>query len=279
MPELPEVETVMRGLKQSITGVSIEEIVQRRAGLRVAFPDNLMEVLGGATLKAFSRRAKYLLVELGGEHAKGQVLIAHLGMSGTFQLKNGYEENFRKHDHLVMYLSNKQTLLYHDPRRFGVITLCDKKMLKGHALLKDLGVEPLEGEFNTAYLKNTISGKSAPIKNTIMDQHVVVGVGNIYAAEALFLSGIHPAKPANALSFKQCQLLVDSIKKVLSSAIESGGSTLRDYTQSSGDSGYFQHHFNVYDRAGEPCYTCKKPIEVMRQAGRSTFFCKKCQKT
>lgn len=274
MPELPEVETVAQGLKPVISGARIQEVIQRRGDLRIPFPDDLAEALTDAKFKSITRRAKYLLFEL----SNNKTIIAHLGMSGTFTLRKGFEKKFRKHDHLVMYLSNDYSLLYHDPRRFGVITLSDTKDVKQHALIKDLGVEPLDDAFNTNYLKEVVAGRSAPIKNAIMDQHLVVGVGNIYAAEALFLAKISPRRAAKKLTLSECERLVKAIKRVLQDAIKSGGSTLRDYVRSSGDSGYFQHKFNVYDREGDACFVCKTPIESMRQAGRTTFFCMKCQK-
>jgi formamidopyrimidine-DNA glycosylase len=197
-------------------------------------------------------------------------------MSGRFSVLENPPIRFAKHDHVVLHLSDGRAVIYNDARRFGVMVLVPKGELETHPLLAALGPEPLETEFSSAYLKKVLTARGAPIKPVLMEQGVVVGVGNIYASEALFLAGIHPARPAADVADKAA-LIVRCIRKVLGDAIASGGSSLRDFVQVTGDTGYFQHHFNVYDRAGEPCFACQTPIASLRQSGRSTYFCPRCQ--
>lgn len=274
MPELPEVETVVRGLSTAITGLRVEGVLLRRKDVRIPFPKDLAKQITGQTIRSVTRRAKYILITFSND----QVMIAHLGMSGKFLVKQGRVKDYDTHDHMVCALSGGKTLLFNDPRRFGVVTLANAAELSSHALLANLGPEPLSRDFDETYLLEVLKHKKQPIKNAIMDQHLVVGVGNIYAAESLFLSGINPQKPAEMLIKMDVSRLVKNIKVVLEAAIKSGGSTLRDYVRSSGDVGYFQHHFNVYGRQKLPCFTCKSPILMIRQAGRSTFYCARCQK-
>jgi formamidopyrimidine-DNA glycosylase len=274
MPELPEVETVARGLAGAICNATIERVIKRRKDLRVPFPMQLETRLEARAIVSVSRRAKYILMVLSDQ----QVIIAHLGMSGKFLVKQGKVNAFDTHDHLALYLSNGVTMIFNDPRRFGVFLLSNTKEVNHHPLLKNLGPEPLSGVFDSAYLYAQLRTKKQPIKTAIMDQKLVVGVGNIYAAEALFQAGIKPTRRASSLTLKQCAVLVEEIRCVLRAAIASGGSTLRDYVRSSGDVGSFQHHFNVYGRKDLPCLHCKTPIKSLIQAGRSTFFCPSCQK-
>ena len=276
MPELPEVETVRTGLESALVGTTIRKVTLRRKNLRIPFPDDFSATLEGKAIVAIKRRAKYLLFYLG----KNDVLIAHLGMSGRFAipaLVEGSDARPGLHDHVIIELTDGRSLIYNDPRRFGLMTLVKQSKLNSHPLLSDLGPEPFEKEFSPAYLKQALASRSSPIKTTIMDQKLVVGVGNIYASEALFLAGINPNKSAKTASSKSAEL-VAAIRKVLGDAIASGGSSLKDFVQVSGEAGYFQHHFNVYGRAGKPCFTCRTPVGNVRMAGRSTFFCPVCQK-
>lgn len=271
MPELPEVETVCHGLNGALKGAVIENVTLRRADLRIPFPKDFAKTLQGVTINAITRRAKYLLWQLG----SGDILLAHLGMSGCFIVDDG-KENPAKHDHVIIGLKDGRRVVYRDPRRFGLMTLVDKKTLNSHELLAHLGPEPLEKEFSVSYLKSALEARTGSIKAALMDQEVVVGVGNIYASEALFMTGIHPLTKARDAA-PMADNLVKAIRSVLQAAIVSGGSSLKDFVHISGDTGYFQHHFSVYDREGKSCSICKKPIENIRIAGRSSFFCPKCQ--
>jgi formamidopyrimidine-DNA glycosylase len=272
LPELPEVETVRTGLEAAVKGALIQRVQLRRANLRVPFTEGFAAAVAGQRIVSIVRRAKYLLFHLDG----GGVIISHLGMSGRFLTHAKPPRSYEKHDHVVMYLADGRVLVYNDARRFGIMVLARREELNTHPLLAVLGPEPLEASFTPAYLKRVLSGRHVPIKPVLMEQSVVVGVGNIYASEALFLAGIDPRKPASELAGKATRI-IECIRKVLADAIASGGSSLRDFVQVSGDSGYFQHHFNVYDREGEPCFTCATPIICVRQSGRSTYFCPTCQ--
>jgi formamidopyrimidine-DNA glycosylase len=274
MPELPEVETVCRGLEQNILGTKIVRAENFRPNLRIPFPDNFSQHLKNKTIKAIKRRAKYIVITLDDD----SVIIAHLGMSGKMVVHNSFQNQRALHDHALFQFDNGKEVVFNDPRRFGLITFSDTENLNQHKLIANLGVEPLEDDFNGKVLHSLLEGKSIPVKLAIMDASLVVGVGNIYACEALFRTGISPTRKAAEVSKKECDKLAQNIKEVLSAAIIAGGSTLKDYVQASGDSGYFQHNFQVYGRVGEDCVTCQKPIERIRQSGRSTFFCGKCQK-
>lgn len=272
MPELPEVETVRRGLETALKNATISKVTLRRAGLRIPFPDAMADRLAGRNIQAIGRRAKYLLFAFDRE----EVLIAHLGMTGRFSVLPVRPEAWAAHDHCIFDLADDRCVIFNDARRFGLMTLCKSSALETHSLLAHLGPEPLEEAFSSAYLKSALAGRQAPIKTVLMDQSVVVGVGNIYASEALYLARIHPRIPASEAASKAGKL-VASIRQVLEEALASGGSSLRDFHHVSGESGYFQHHFNVYGRKAEPCFICRNPIETLRQAGRSTFFCSQCQ--
>lgn len=273
MPELPEVETVRRGLENALHGAVIENVQLRRKDLRTAFPKNFARTLTGRRIRSIERRAKYLLFRLDSD----DVMIAHLGMSGRFLISFTRPKKFSKHDHLVMTLEDGRCLIFNDARRFGLMTLTRSKDVEKHPLLKELGPEPFSEEFSAAYLKKKLSTRRSPVKTALMDQHLVVGVGNIYASEALFDAGVDPRKPASDTADKAAAL-VKSIRKVLNLAISSGGSSLRDFMKVSGEEGYFQHQFKVYGREKKPCLKCRTPIRSIRQAGRSTFFCPRCQK-
>lgn len=270
MPELPEVETVVRGLAGSITGRRITKVELKRKDLRFPFSKDFAQQVTGAQIEQITRRAKYLLFRLD----NGRTLLAHLGMSGSFSVS--VPRAAKTHDHVIFTLDDKRVLIYNDPRRFGIMDIVKTSELAKHELLYHLGPEPFSEGFNASYLKQALQSRTGAIKPVLMDQKLVVGVGNIYASEALFLAKIDPQKSAPKVAPKAA-LLVKSIRKVLKDAIESGGSSLRDFVHISGDSGYFQHKFNVYDREGEPCFACKTPIQSIRQAGRATFYCPKCQ--
>ncbi len=273
MPELPEVETVCRGLESAIKGHTIASVALRRKDLRTPFPRGFAAALEGQRITHINRRAKYILIHL----ANKTVLIIHLGMSGTL-LIHRKEPAPKKHDHVLFALSGNLWLVFNDARRFGLMDIAPESALPTHRLFKGLGLEPLEKAFTGPALHAMLKGKKAPIKTAIMDQRLVVGVGNIYASESLFMTGVNPRRAAGKLTPNECEALSGSIKKVLKSAIASGGSTLRDYVRSTGDSGYFQHEFKVYGREDAPCLTCGNPVQRIVQQGRSTFFCPQCQK-
>jgi formamidopyrimidine-DNA glycosylase len=272
MPELPEVETTRRGLLP-LVGKTVKSVTIRYPTLRWPIPQHLLQTLPDQTLRGLTRRAKYILCEFGNEASRG-LLLLHLGMSGRIQLLDcNYPPE--KHDHFDIEFSDGQVLRLRDPRRFGAVLWLDNL---DHALLNSLGPEPLENDFNAKYLHEAISNKTLAIKNAIMDGHVVVGVGNIYASESLFRARIHPESSANKLTLKQCGKLVEEIKSTLQDALLAGGSSLRDFFGTDGNPGYFQQEYFVYARTGEPCKVCAKPIKCIRLGQRSTFYCEKCQK-
>ncbi len=273
MPELPEVETVVQGLREQVTGRVISSVTQRRANLRIAFPPRFDESIEKTRITNISRRAKYILVHLD----SAQVVLIHLGMSGTLRIMPKASHQVHIHDHIWWDMDDGKRLVYHDPRRFGLMTLADEDSLAEHPLLAHLGPEPLSDDFSVSYLKAALSKRHIALKVAIMDQKLVVGIGNIYASEALFRARLSPFMPADAVTLKQSKALRTSIQQVLKEAILSGGSTLRDYVQSSGDAGYFQHSFAVYDREDEPCITCHTPVQRAVQAQRASYFCVNCQ--
>jgi formamidopyrimidine-DNA glycosylase len=270
MPELPEVETTRRGLAPHLEGTTITGIVIRNARLRWPIPEDMP--LPGQAVLALERRAKYLLLRCG----KG-TLILHLGMSGSLRILP-VDTPAEKHDHFELILDNGKLMRLRDPRRFGAVLWCEGDA-HTHPLLSGLGPEPLEsGGFDARYLYQTTRRRNVAIKQFIMDNHVVVGVGNIYASEALFSAGIKPQLKAGALSLARCTKLVAAIRATLSDAIIAGGSTLRDFVNASGNPGYFQQQLQVYGRAGEPCRRCAAPIKQIKQGQRSSFYCECCQK-
>ena len=274
MPELPEVETTRRGLLPLVGNV-VKSVTIRHPRLRWPIPQHLLQTLPNQTLKALTRRAKYILCEFAGEEANG-VLLLHLGMSGRIQVLDcNYPAE--KHDHFDIEFIDGQVLRLRDPRRFGAVLWLDNHD-NNHPLLNSLGPEPLEADFNAKYLQKALANKTLAIKNAIMDGHVVVGVGNIYASESLFRSRIHPETPANKLSLKSCERLVVEIKSTLQDALNAGGSSLRDFFGTDGNPGYFQQEYFVYARTNEPCKVCARPIKTMRLGQRSTFYCEHCQK-
>jgi formamidopyrimidine-DNA glycosylase len=264
MPELPEVETVCRGLARALPGQRISEVILNRGGLRIPFPEDLARIKG-RKVTSIGRRAKYILVHL----AQGKTLLIHLGMSGRLILlaKNAAYKPAR-HDHMILALGNGLRIVF-----------SDTKGLDRHPLLAHLGPEPLEKEFSAAYLAGKIRNRKTAIKLAIMDQRLVVGVGNIYASEALFAAGIDPRRAANTLKSAEVQKLVTAIRRVLRQAIEAGGSSLRDYVQADGELGRFQHRFAVYGKTGRKCKGCicnpakTGGVHGLVQGGRSTFYC------
>jgi formamidopyrimidine-DNA glycosylase len=293
MPELPEVETVRRGLQPVMEGSRILKAEARRKDLRFPFQADFVARLQGQTVTGLGRRAKYLMADLG----SGDVLLMHLGMSGSFRVQKteraetpGQFHHPRgkdvAHDHVVFHMSSGADVVFNDPRRFGYMKIIARNALDEEPLLRGLGPEPLGNEFDAALLARTCAGKKTSLKAALLDQRVVAGLGNIYVCEALYRAGLSPRRLAMTLATKKgeptdhARRLVDAIHAVLNQAIEAGGSSLRDHRQTSGELGYFQHSFKVYDREGEPCGAKGSGGVVRRftQNGRSTFWCPKCQK-
>ena len=294
MPELPEVETVMRGLKPVLEGRRIDSVSLRRDGLRFPFPPGFAERLLGRKVTGLWRRAKYILAGLD----SGDILLIHLGMTGRFTVfspsgacnlgefyfeTGSGEGGDGPHDHVALSLDDGTRVIYTDPRRFGIMDLFAETDAAGHKLLSGIGVEPLGNGFNEAYLAERFRGKTAPLKSALLDQHIIAGLGNIYVCEALFRAGLSPRRKARTLIRKKghdprLAELVRHIREVLGEAIAAGGSTLQDFAHTDGGRGGFQQRFLVYDREGEPCTTCGSPIERLVQSGRSSFYCRKCQR-
>ncbi|MCA6107602.1 bifunctional DNA-formamidopyrimidine glycosylase/DNA-(apurinic or apyrimidinic site) lyase [Bradyrhizobium cenepequi] len=294
MPELPEVETVRRGLQPSMEGAKILKAEARRKDLRFPFQKDFVARLEGQTVAGLGRRAKYLMADL----ASGDVLLMHLGMSGSFRvLKDDdniapghfhYERNQdRTHDHVIFHMSSGAAIIFNDPRRFGYMKVIARNAIEDEPLLKGLGPEPLGNEFDAAMLARSCANKKTSLKAALLDQRVVAGLGNIYVCEALFRARLSPRRLAATLAMKKtgeptehAKRLVPAIHDVLNQAIQAGGSSLRDHRQTNGDLGYFQHSFQVYDREGEKCPTpgCGGTVKRFTQNGRSTFWCPKCQK-
>ncbi len=271
MPELPEVETLCRGLRDAVIGRTIRHVVVRQARLRLPVPPDLPSLLEGLTLRSVSRRAKYLLIDLG----RGS-LIVHLGMSGSLRVLP-QDTPARKHDHLDLLLDQGLLIRLSDPRRFGAV-LWTQTDAAGHPLLKDLGIEPLSAPFDGSWLYAHTRGKKGSIKQALMDGRFIAVIGNIYANEALFGAGVHPRTPAGRLGRARCERLAAAIRETLDAALAAGGSSLRDFVHTTGESGYFQVQWRVYGRVGLPCPRCTTPLRQMRQGARSTFYCPKCQK-
>lgn len=288
MPELPEVETVRRGLAPAMEGERFDKVEVRRGDLRWPLPKDFAQKLHGKLVEGLGRRAKYLLADL----SSGDVLLMHLGMSGSFRVgKNStpgtyYHERSKStaHDHIVFHMSNGTTVTFNDPRRFGSMKLVPRARLEQEPLLRALGPEPLGNEFDAAMLAKACAGKKTSLKAALSDQRVVAGLGNIYVCEALFRARLSPKRQASTIADRngrpneRAERLVEAIKAVLMDAIEAGGSSLRDHRRADGSLGDFQHNFRVYDREGEPCPACKGKIKRIVQVGRSTFYCPSCQK-
>jgi formamidopyrimidine-DNA glycosylase len=293
MPELPEVETVCRGLAPVLTGKRITRVIQRRPDLRFPFPVRFKTRLEGQRFESIKRRAKYILATLSG----GEVLVIHLGMSGRISVANPMVPNSAstlgdyiyetgsdpKHDHVVVHVEGGATVTYNDPRRFGFMLLYSAEDLTHQPMFKSLGVEPLSNHFSATYLAARATGRKSDLKAFLLDQRHIAGLGNIYVCEALHGAGLSPKRAASCLAARKgaaSSVLVPSIRTVLEKAIAAGGSTLRDYRQADGSSGSFQEEFLVYGREGQPCVRagCGGTIQRIVQSGRSTFWCPKCQK-
>jgi formamidopyrimidine-DNA glycosylase len=271
MPELPEVETTRRGIAPHVEGKRVKAVLVRDSRLRWPIPATLAAELPGQKIESIERRAKYLLLR-----TKSGTLLAHLGMSGSFRIVTPAEP-VRKHDHVDIVLADDKVLRFHDPRRFGCL-LWVTDDVNEHPLLAGLGPEPLSHELTAEYLFKRSRKRSAPVKSFIMDQRIVVGVGNIYANEALFEAGISPRKKSGTVTRAQFEALVTEIKTVLTRSIKSGGTTLRDFVGGDGKPGYFIQQLKVYGRGGEACVTCRSKLREFRQGQRATVYCPKCQR-
>jgi formamidopyrimidine-DNA glycosylase len=281
MPELPEVETVRRGLAPAMEGKRILRVQTRRKDLRFPFPENFNQRIEGARMKHLGRRAKYLV----GELSNGEALIMHLGMTGRFTVSGIKPGKFHhaagedeKHDHVVFEMQGGARVVFNDARRFGFMDLWPVDDLENYAPFSGMGPEPISNAFSGAYLAEAFKGKKTPVKSALLDQNVVAGLGNIYVCEALFRSGISPKKLAGAIRKDRLETLAAEVRKVIEEAIVAGGSTISDFRQLDGELGYFQHSFQVYDREGDACVVCAKPVKRMVQSGRSTFYCAGCQR-
>jgi formamidopyrimidine-DNA glycosylase len=297
MPELPEVETVRRGLQPALEASTITAVEQRRPDLRFPFPEHFAERLRGRRIASVGRRAKYLLVQLD----DGLVLICHLGMSGSFRVESSQAEDIpgvfrharskdQAHDHVVFHLERpdgeRVKVIFNDPRRFGFMLLADYARLGEHPLLAGLGVEPTGNALDGALLSDLLRGRRTPLKAALLDQRLIAGLGNIYVSEALWRAGLSPRRMAGSIAAKpgkaslRSERLATAIRETIADAVEAGGSSLRDYVRADGSLGYFQHSFSVYDREGEPCKRagCEGRIARIVQAGRSTFYCPVCQR-
>ncbi|HIG20737.1 MAG: DNA-formamidopyrimidine glycosylase [Methanobacteriota archaeon] len=284
MPELPEVETVRKGLTKYLQGGTISSVVLRREGLRFPFPKDMSNRLINRRIEEIKRRAKYLLIRLDDD----STWLVHLGMTGKFTLfanESEFEE-IGKHDHVIMRMQNGAIAVYNDPRRFGVMDLIEAGGEQNHRLLARIGCEPLSEKFNAKSLSKSIENKKSPIKTVLLDQRVVAGLGNIYVCEILNRAGVSPRRTASSVASSvgrtgsRCERIVEQTKQVLREAIAAGGSTISDFAAVDGDLGYFAHSFRVYGREGEACLTdsCNGTVKRIAQGGRSTFFCSKCQR-
>jgi len=283
MPELPEVETVLRGISPILEGNQIDYAQVNRPDLRRPFPKNLAKRLKNRKINFLHRRSKYILIDL----SDGETLLMHLGMSGRIMISQKVAGTFhhnktqsQKHDHFVLHLKDNHQLTFNDPRRFGVIDLLRTETLELNSMLSQIGPEPLSNRFNEAYFVSIMRLKKTNIKSALLDQRIVAGLGNIYVCEALFRAGISPKRQALRISHKKLSSLVPIIKEILVEAISSGGSSLRDFRNASGDLGFFQHSFDVYGREDQACYNteCDSKIKRIMQAGRSSFYCSNCQR-
>lgn len=283
MPELPEVETVRRGLSPAMEGVRIARAEVNRPDLRWPFPPRMAERLTGARVDRLRRRSKYILADLD----TGETLLVHLGMSGRMTVSGDPLGQFthdhpakEKHDHVVFDMENGARVTFNDPRRFGAMDLLDTATAEAHKLLAILGPEPLGNDFHESHLVSAFRGKNTPVKSALLDQRIVAGLGNIYVCEALFRAGVSPRRKAGQIAQNRVAALVPIIREVLGEAIEAGGSSLRDFRQADGELGYFQHSFDVYGREGEACRrpSCSGEIRRITQSGRSSFYCAQCQR-
>ena len=269
MPELPEVETTCRGIEPYLVGQKVVEITIRQPRLRWPIPISLQQ-LRGQKIQSVKRRGKYLLLK-----ADHGTVILHLGMSGSLRIVDS-DYSVKKHDHVDFVLNKGKTLRFHDPRRFGSVLWTQEDPYQ-HRLLQSLGIEPLSTDFNGEYLAQRAKNRKVVVKNFIMNAHIVVGIGNIYASESLFLAGIHPQRASGSLTLRNYKKLAESIQKILRAAITQGGTTLRDFVNESGQPGYFAQKLQVYGRKGEPCLVCDAAIQQIKLGQRTSYFCKNCQ--
>lgn len=283
MPELPEVETVMRGIAPAMEGAVILQADVNRPDLRWPFPERMSERLQQTKVLGLRRRSKYILVDL----SSGESLLIHLGMSGRMLVSNETVGQFthvhpapQKHDHVVLHMNNGARITFNDPRRFGAMDLLTTETAQTHKLLSTIGPEPLGNSFNESYLAAALERKNSPIKSALLDQRIVAGLGNIYVCETLYRAGISPERRSNSLAAEQVHTLVPIIRDVLTEAITAGGSSLKDFRQADGDLGYFQHSFDVYGRENETCNSagCDALVQRIVQSGRSSFYCPNCQR-
>ena len=283
MPELPEVETVRRGLAPVMEGVVIARADVNRSDLRWPFPAQMAERITGQRVERLRRRSKYVLADL----SSGDTLLIHLGMSGRMLISGDPLGQFvhehpaaEKHDHVVFHMENGARITFNDPRRFGAMDLMETAREAEHKLLAVLGPEPLSNDFHEAILVNALKGRNMPVKSALLDQRIVAGLGNIYVCETLFRAEISPARKAGRIAAVRVAAMVPIIRDILGEAIEAGGSSLRDFRQADGELGYFQHSFDVYGREGQPCKTegCDAKITRIVQSGRSSFYCPQCQR-
>ncbi len=283
MPELPEVETVMRGLAPSMEGAVIASAELHRPDLRWPFPENMAQRLTGRRVLRLRRRSKYILADLD----SGESLLIHLGMSGRMTVSGDPLGQFvhehpqlEKHDHVIFNMEGGARIAFNDPRRFGAMDLLDTATAEAHPLLAKLGPEPLGNAFNEDYLIKAFETRRSPVKSALLDQRIIAGLGNIYVCEVLHKTGISPTRLAGQISKARVATLVPAVREVLTAAIKAGGSSLKDFRQASGELGYFQHSFATYDREGQPCQNegCGGTVKRIVQSGRSTFYCPKCQR-
>lgn len=289
MPELPEVETVRRGLQPVLEGALVNHVEQRRPNLRFPFPENFVGQLNGRRVTSLGRRAKYLIMHFD----QDPVLICHLGMSGSFRVEAGEpigefhhaRSKNEAHDHVVFHVTDHAgadyKVIFNDPRRFGFMLFSDSQNLNSHQSLASLGIEPTGNSLDGALLANLFAGRKTPLKAALLDQSMIAGLGNIYVCEALWRAGLAPTRSAGSIAGEPatCEALATAIRNVIAEAIMAGGSSLRDHVQTDGSLGYFQHSFSVYDREGKPCQKtgCTGTVERITQSGRSTFYCPQCQ--
>ena len=273
MPELPEVETVKRGIAPIATGKKITSIFAGKKDLRWPMPKSIETDLKGVICRAPQRRGKYILIPLSNK----QILLFHLGMSGSFRIYSN-RPNFHKHDHFALGFENNEWIVFCDPRRFGYIDVFSEELAISHRFLKKLGVEPLSSDFTPDYLVARTAGKNCTIKSFLLDQTKIAGIGNIYASEALFEARISPKRRAKTIKGKRADRLVTSIKTILLKAIEAGGTSLRNHIQPGGEIGYFVQSLKIYSRSGKPCLNCGSAVKELQQSGRTTFYCSLCQR-
>lgn len=273
MPELPEVETVCRGIHNKIHNEILERVDLRRPNLRFVIPPSLPDQAKGQKIIKIHRRNKYALIDL----ENNVTIMIHLGMSGRIVFHDTPDFDIEKHDHVIFYIGDGTVMVLNDPRRFGMVDCIATDQLNTHRLIKNIGLDPFDKKLNPQWLGDKFKGKKSSIKAALLDQRIIAGLGNIYVCEALFRSNIHPSISAGKIKKAQLPILLNHIRAVLAEAIAAGGSSLKDYVQTTGELGYFQKEFQVYGRAGDACFTCQTPIERIVQSGRSSFYCPNCQ--